>query len=264
MSHTRLSFRKRVSQSRPLLFTVLLATCGLTGCFNRPPAHGTALLVEADLSSLRSESERQRAMASVREVLSQRAYKFGASYSTEPSGTNGVWVKVGTSTEPALSDLKGLLVLGGSMEFHLVLPENQAFMSSQQPVPGYEPLSHKITGPGGREFPESLLVSTPSLLSGGIKSATVMRGAADQMEIGFKFHPEAAKQFAQITRTNVGRRLAILLDGQLQTAPVIQSPIEGGAGVISGNFTPKEAFKLACALETPLPVPVKIVLTRPF
>ncbi len=222
------------------------------------------VLVEADLSGLRTESERQQAMTSVRQVLAQRAHRFGVSYSTEPSGTNSVWLKVGTSTEPALSDLKEMLVRGGSMEFRLVLPENQAGMSGQPPVPGYEPLSHKITGPGGREFPESLLVSTQSVLSGGIKSATVMRGAADQMEIGFKFHPEAAKQFAEITRTNVGRRLAILLDGQLQTAPVIRSPIEGGAGVISGTFTPKEAFKLAYALETPLPVPVKIVLTRPF
>ena len=49
----------------------------------------------------------------------------------------------------------------------------------------------------------------------------------------------ARKRFAEVTRNNIGRQLAIVLDGQLYSAPVIQGAIETGSGQITGHFTPE-------------------------
>ncbi len=77
-------------------------------------------------------------------------------------------------------------------------------------------------------------------------------------EIEFEFDSEGAKRFGEITQTHIGDRLAIVLDGELETAPVIQSAIMGGRGVITGNFDIAEAISIANVLENPLETPVKI------
>src|SRR5664279_1676594 len=69
---------------------------------------------------------------------------------------------------------------------------------------------------------------------------------------------QAAGIFGRITKDNVGHRLAIVLDGELQSAPVINSPIENGSGIIEGDFTDQEAFALANVLQNPLKTPVSI------
>src|SRR5262249_18379856 len=66
------------------------------------------------------------------------------------------------------------------------------------------------------------------------------------------------RRFGEFTRNHIGDRLAIVLDGELETAPVIQSAIEGGRGVITGNFDIAEAISIANVLENPLETPVKI------
>ena len=78
-------------------------------------------------------------------------------------------------------------------------------------------------------------------------------------EIDFTLDSEGAEIFGQVTRDNIGRRLAIVLDGELQTAPVIQGAIEGGSGQITGQFTDQQAQELANVLENPLQAPVKII-----
>ena len=70
----------------------------------------------------------------------------------------------------------------------------------------------------------------------------------------------ARKRFGEVTRNNIGQRLAIVLDGQLYSAPDIQSAIETGNGQITGHFTPEEAQELANVLQNPLRAPLKIDL----
>ncbi len=62
-----------------------------------------------------------------------------------------------------------------------------------------------------------------------------------------------------MTRDNVGHRLAIILDGELYSAPNIQSPIETGNGQITGSFTVQEAQELANVLQNPLRAPLKYI-----
>lgn len=81
--------------------------------------------------------------------------------------------------------------------------------------------------------------------------------------VHFKLDNEGAKQFATMTRDNIGRPLAIVLDGKVITAPVIRSEIPGGSGEISGGFTTTEASNLALLLRAgALPVPLHVVEER--
>ena len=66
-------------------------------------------------------------------------------------------------------------------------------------------------------------------------------------------------RFGEVTRDNLGQRLAIVLDGELYSAPVIQGAIETGNGQITGHFTDQEAFELANVLQNPLRAPLSIV-----
>jgi preprotein translocase subunit SecD len=69
--------------------------------------------------------------------------------------------------------------------------------------------------------------------------------------------------FERLTRENVGKALAIVLDDAIFSAPVIQEPIPGGEARITGNFTPEEARDLAIVLrEGALPAPVTIIENR--
>ena len=82
--------------------------------------------------------------------------------------------------------------------------------------------------------------------------------------VSFTFDSQGARQFAEITRDNVGLTFAIVLDGKVLTAPRINEPIEGGRGMISGNFEIKEALALAAVLENPLEAPPRIVDEKTF
>ncbi len=66
--------------------------------------------------------------------------------------------------------------------------------------------------------------------------------------VSFKFNLRGAQKFGQATSENVGRRMAIVLDGVVQSAPVIRTAITGGSGQITGNFTVKDANDLAILL----------------
>lgn len=81
--------------------------------------------------------------------------------------------------------------------------------------------------------------------------------------VAFRFNSVGGTKFAKITADNVGKPFAVVLDNKVITAPVIQSPILGGNGIISGNFTAKTANDLALLLRAgALPAPLKILEER--
>jgi preprotein translocase subunit SecD len=84
-----------------------------------------------------------------------------------------------------------------------------------------------------------------------------------QPDIAFEFDTLGAKQFADVTRDNVGHPFAVVLDNEVLTAPRIISPILGGKGIITGNFTVETATELAALLRAgALPAPLKILATN--
>lgn len=81
--------------------------------------------------------------------------------------------------------------------------------------------------------------------------------------VTFRFDATGSKLFAQITRDNVGRQLAIVLDDKVISAPVIQEPITAGSGQIQGDFTVAQTSALAALLRAgALPVPLQIIEER--
>ena len=81
-----------------------------------------------------------------------------------------------------------------------------------------------------------------------------------QWVVNFTFNSVGARRFADITRANVGRRFAIVLDNKVISAPVVREPILGGRGQISGNFTAASATDLALLLRAgALPAPLTVV-----
>ena len=93
--------------------------------------------------------------------------------------------------------------------------------------------------------PQVLAVERRRLLDHtGVKEASVQQTVPGQIEIGVVFNEKGTRRFAEITRTNVGRRLAIIISGELYSAPIVRSEIPGGKVTISGRFTPEEATNL--------------------
>ena len=149
------------------------------------------------------------------------------------------------------------------LEFRLVSPTSDQDIKDGIVQPGYEILKRKERMRNGRERMEEVEVRKRAEMDGsGIKSAMVVRGNLGEPEIHFTLDSEGAERFAEITRENVHQRLAIILDGELYSAPVIQTPIETGSGQITGQFDNREAFELANVLENPLRAPLHIVQSR--
>src|SRR5260370_14609483 len=99
---------------------------------------------------------------------------------------------------------------------------------------------------GGVDVPGYLVKKKPELTGKHIKDAHMSRNIANnQPEVEFTLDAEGTDIFAKVTRENVGHQLAIVLDGELQSAPNIHEPIEGGRGQISGDYTEQQAINLA-------------------
>src|SRR5690606_32544881 len=81
--------------------------------------------------------------------------------------------------------------------------------------------------------------------------------------VNFKLDKEGGRRFADMTGNNIGRQLAIVLDDEVITAPVIRSVIAGGSGEISGYFTAQTANDLALLLRAgALPAPLEVIEER--
>jgi preprotein translocase subunit SecD len=96
-----------------------------------------------------------------------------------------------------------------------------------------------------------------------LKDAKEQTDQQNQHLVSLDFSDEGGKKFAELTTKNVGRRIAILLDGEVLTAPNVKEPITGGKAVITGQRSLEEAHNLAILLRSgALPVKVNIIETR--
>ncbi len=115
----------------------------------------------------------------------------------------------------------------------------------------------------GRATKVPFVVKKRALLTGDtIKTAKVNFGSqrGGGAYVSLSFDPRGTKIFDRITAENVKRRLAIVLDGTIYSAPVIQERISGGEAQITGDFSPEQASDLAIVLRAgSLPAPVKVI-----
>lgn len=113
--------------------------------------------------------------------------------------------------------------------------------------------------------PQRYAVLAKAELSGDmlVDAQTTFDQRSGEPVVAFRFNSAGATRFAKITSENVGKPFAVVLDNKVITAPVIQSPILGGNGIISGNFTTQSANDLALLLRAgALPAPLNILEER--
>lgn len=152
---------------------------------------------------------------------------------------------------PGISDptqVKSLLGTTAQMNFHWLVnsQSGQSMMTPDEQGNLYE-LEQKIALKG-----EHI-----------VDAAGTLSNDTGQPVVTFRLDSNGARQFATMTKENIGRALAIVLDDKVITAPVINSPIPGGRGEISGNFTLPEASDVALMLRTgALPVPLTVIEER--
>ncbi|MFL2852303.1 MAG: protein translocase subunit SecD [Candidatus Pelagibacter sp.] len=115
------------------------------------------------------------------------------------------------------------------------------------------------------ETGENLNVSKRVVMSGEnlIEAQPVFNSQTNEPTVSFSLDRLGAQKFGRTTTDNVGKRLAIILDGKIVSAPSINEPITTGSGVISGNFSFQEATDLALLLRSgALPTPLEVVEER--
>ena len=112
---------------------------------------------------------------------------------------------------------------------------------------------------------DEVIVSKRIVLSGDnlLDAKPKMDNQTNQTVVSFTLDRVGAKRFGKATTSGIGKRLAIVLDGKIISAPVIQDAIVGGSGIISGNFTFQSATDLALLLRSgALPAPLNIIEER--
>lgn len=232
---------------------------------------GTSFLLEMDLSrratnGTSSGSGNAFLAEQAVEVLRKRVDAFGvAEPILQPVGDRSILVQLPGVDESTKESAREQLKKAAFLEFRMVDPESDVHLQNNLVPPGYMKLPMKYRGRNGQEAIVPILVRRQAepLTGRSINSARVARNpVTGQPEIDFTLNSEGAKAFGDITRDNVGQRLAIVLDGVVISAPTINGPILGGAGQITGQFTEKEAFELATGLENPLEAPLQIMEER--
>lgn len=155
-------------------------------------------------------------------------------------------------------NLKNLLGKTAKMTFHL-MDENNPFPSDIRRAPPGE----KLLSGDGEESNRKYLIKRKVMLSGDYLVDS--RATFDQGRpvVSFRFNTQGGRKFAQITKDNVGKPFAIVLDNKVISAPVIQGPILQGSGIITGNFSVQSANDLSLLLRAgALPAPLNIIEER--
>ena len=230
----------------------------------RPPTHGFSFVLEVAPAKTDLATNE---LATFREALLKRSDRFGVRIYWETISETRVRVAVAARNSSEGERLGRALFRQGRLEFRLVHENSDQMIERGELLPGYELLKHEQgTTSHGRSM-EQVIVKKRSEagLSGNlIKEAMVVRGQLGESEINFALQPDATAAFAKVTRDNAGQRLAIVVDGELYSAPRINEPIETGTGRISGLSNAQDAFEIAGALDLPLPVSVRVVESKSY
>jgi SecD/SecF fusion protein len=224
---------------------------------------GTSFLVEMDTNRFAADTTngaylQQQALSQAVDVMQRRVNKFGvAEPIIQPAGNNRILIQL-----PGLSDAEKDLARQtisniAFLEFKLVLEDSDKLVLQDLSQPGYKFLRSPHKTREG-DVPGYLVKTNAELTGDSVASAFVGRDAVGRPQINFTLTSEGASIFAEVTRINKGRQLAIVLDGKLESAPTIQTEIAGGSGEITGNYSDEEAQRLANVLQNPLKVPVRI------
>jgi len=203
-------------------------------------AGGVHLVFRADMSKI-GQSDKESALKAAAENIQRRVNLFGISEAVVQTSKLGDDYRLIVEL-PGVKNVDQAIDLVGQtaqLDFRTLSPgaTTAAVLADYQP-----------TGLTGKDL---------------VRSQVQFDSNTNQPVVGLRFSDEGAKKFATITKKNVGKPVAIFLDGVPITTPLVREAITTGEAVISGNFTPEQAKKLSVQLNAgALPVPIKIIQQR--
>ena len=223
----------------------------------------TTLIIE--LPREESDQVEKLAVDQALETIRNRIDQFGvAEPDIRRQGENRMLIQLpGIKDTDRAKDLIGRTAL---LEFKLVDDTQSVNAAVQGSIPAGREILYRVDEDAetGKKTKVPLLLKKRTLLTGA--HLTNARVDFDQFNIPFvsiNFDKKGARVFERITGDNVNKRLAIVLDDTVASAPVIQEKIAGGQARITGNFTLDEAKDLAIVLRAgALPAPVNILEER--
>jgi protein-export membrane protein SecD len=208
---------------------------------------GVHLVYKANTSAIETK-EISGAMAGLRDVIERRVNLFGVAEPIVQVEQKGILKTAEKREQRLIVELPGVTDI------------NQAIkMIGETPFLEFRLENPNIEIKEDTNINEAFL---PTELTGRfLKKATLeFNQTAYEPQISIKFNDEGAQIFSKITKENVGKRLAIFLDGAAISIPVIREEISGGNAQITGQFTPQEAKLLVQRLNSgALPVPIELI-----
>lgn len=225
------------------------------------PSKGGQKTNDTFASGLNSQQLVDQAMG----VLRKRVDALGVSEPIiQAAGENRLLVQLPGLSDAAKEDARRLITKAAYLEFRLVHPKSDELQASGLIPPGYTVLTERRldkTTLETRNIPYVVTEGPERGLDGQyLETAQVsLDPTTGKPEVNFAVKGDGITLLREITTANIGRQLAIILDGELISAPVIQSAMPNGSGRITGNYSMKEAQELASTLENPLAAPLRIM-----
>ncbi|HCE43929.1 MAG TPA: hypothetical protein DET40_10310 [Lentisphaeria bacterium] len=209
------------------------------------------------VSDVKFAQYRDAAIEIIRNRLeSQKIYETEIS----PAGADYISLKAPIVSRDEKLKLLNLIKMSAKLEFCLVHPNNDKLVAEYSSLPEEE--RAKYAPPNGYKIMKMLemnrgkkpqtmvyfIKARPEMTGKNVTSAGPSMDNFGQRLIHLGFNSSGAKEFGKVTRENVNRQLAIILDGTLYSAPNIQQAIEGGQAQITGQFSKEEAENISNAL----------------
>lgn len=219
---------------------------------------GTQLVYKADLSHIQP-SDYDTAMASVRDVIERRVNSFGVS---EPL----VQTSTSAGEHRLIVELAGITDVNEAIKLigQTPLLEFKEPDTSKQVPPAID--TSTLNSADAATIAQIQAQQDAYFKSTGLTGAMLSRAQVDfdqttgQPQVAIKFNSDGTKLFADITKRNIGKPIAIYLDGSVISAPVVNTEISTGDAVISGSFTLDDAKNLVERLNAgALPVPISLL-----
>jgi protein-export membrane protein SecD len=217
---------------------------------------GTHLVYKAD-TSLVPAGQVSDSMNALRDVIERRINLFGVSEPVVQVQHGGF---VSGAGEQLIVDLPGVTDVKQAIEMIGQTPLLEFKTEAPKGTP-----QNAVVGKDGKVNLDLNSQFVPTELTGRYLQKATLEFDANTREpkVSLQFNDVGTKLFAQITKDNVGKMVAIYLDGAPISTPVVREEIPNGQAVISGNFTPTEAKTLVGRLNSgALPVPITLLSTQ--
>lgn len=210
---------------------------------------GSHLVYQADFKDVKEEDKKD-ALNAIRSTIERRVNSFGvAEPLVQVEGQDKIVIEL-----PGIKDINQAIGQIGKtpyMEFRVENPNPPAAQPDAEGNVSIDPNAlWTPTGLSGKQLQKATVDVTS-------QSATA---SSNQVVVRLQFNDEGTKLFSEITTQNIGKRIAIFLDGQILSAPTVQSAITDGVAIITGINDADSAKSLATNLNSgALPVPIKLI-----